>query len=45
MSYATGIHYNALFATAVILFILIMMLLVVAKYVQKRYSLDIGGGA
>lgn len=45
MSYATGIHYNALFATAVILFILIMTLLVVAKYVQKRYSLDIGGGA
>lgn len=44
MSYATGIHYNALFATAVILFILIVILLVVAKLVQRRYSLNIGGG-
>jgi phosphate transport system permease protein len=44
MSYATGIHYNALFATAVVLFMLIMLLLVVANYVQRKYSIDIGGG-
>lgn len=44
MSYATGIHYNALFATAVILFILIMILLVIAKYIQRKYSIDAAGG-
>jgi len=45
MSYATGIHYHALFATAVILFILIMLLLVVVKGIQKKFSLDINGGS
>lgn len=45
MSYATGIHYNALFATAVILFILIMLLLVVVKCIQRKFSLDLTGGS
>lgn len=45
MSYATGIHYNALFATAVILFILIMILLIIAKYIQRKYSIDAAGGS
>lgn len=44
MSYATGIHYNALFATAVVLFMIIMLLLVIANYIQRKYSIDIGGG-
>lgn len=45
MSYATGIHYSALFATAVILFILIMVLLVVVKCIQRKFSLDLSGGS
>ncbi|BDZ72220.1 phosphate ABC transporter permease subunit PstC [Methanobacterium petrolearium] len=44
MGYATGLHYNALFATGIILFIVIMILLVVANYVQIRSKVEIGGG-
>lgn len=44
MGYATGVHYNALFATAVILFILIILLLLIANYIQHKYKMDIGGG-
>lgn len=43
MSYATGIHYNSLFATAVILFIIIVLLLIIANYIKRKYKLDIGG--
>lgn len=45
MGYATGIHYNALFATGVILFIIIILLLLITNYVQRKYKMDIGGGS
>jgi phosphate transport system permease protein len=44
MGYATGLHYNALFGTAVILFIIIAILLAIANYIQNKHGLDIGGG-
>ena len=44
MGYATGLHYNALFATAVVLFIIIMILLLFANWIQRKYKMDIGGG-
>jgi len=44
MGYATGIHYNALFGTAIVLFLMIMLLLVVANYIKYKYKVDIGGG-
>ena len=44
MGYASGLHYNALFGTAIVLFLIIMLLLVVANYIQHRYKVDIGGG-
>jgi len=44
MGYATGIHYNALFATGIILFLVIMILLVIANYVQVKSKVEIGGG-
>ncbi len=42
MGYATGIHYNALFATAVILFIVIMVLMIISIYIQNKYALKEG---
>ena len=42
MGYATGIHYNALFATAVILFIVIMILMIISICIQKKYTLKGG---
>ncbi|WP_409199872.1 phosphate ABC transporter permease subunit PstC [Methanobrevibacter sp. DSM 116169] len=44
MGYATGLHYNALFATAVILFIIIIILLIIANYIQNKHGMDLGGG-
>lgn len=44
MGYATGMHYNALFATAIILFLVIMILLIIANYVQIKSKVEIGGG-
>jgi phosphate transport system permease protein len=44
MGYATGLHYNALFATAVILFLIIVLLLLIANYIQNKHGMDIGGG-
>jgi len=44
MGYATGLHYNALFGTAIVLFLIIMLLLVVANYIQYKYKVDVGGG-
>lgn len=44
MGYATGVHYNALFGTAVVLFLLIIILLLIANYIQHKYKMDIGGG-
>ena len=39
MGYATGIHYNSLFATAAILFIVILILMAVSIYIQDKYAL------
>lgn len=39
MGYATGIHYNSLFATAAILFVAILILMVVSVYIQDKYAL------
>lgn len=44
MGYATGLHYNALFGTAVVLFIMIMILLVIANYYHYKKKVVIGGG-
>lgn len=44
MGYATGLHYNALFGTAVILFIIIMFLLIIANYIQNKHGIDVNGG-
>lgn len=44
MGYATGIHYNALFATGIVLFIMIMVLLVIANYFHYKKKVVIGGG-
>ena len=39
MGYATGIHYNSLFATSVILFVVILILTMVSIHIQNRYTL------
>ena len=39
MGYATGIHYNSLFATAAILFIVILILMAVSIHIQDKYAL------
>ncbi len=44
MGYATGIHYSALFGTAIVLFIIIMILLVIANYFHYKKKITIGGG-
>ena len=36
MGYATGIHYNALFTTATVLFVIIVLLMSISTYVQYR---------
>lgn len=44
MGYATGIHYNALFGTGIVLFLIIMILLIVANYFHYKKRVVIGGG-
>lgn len=44
MGYATGLHYNALFATGIVLFIMIIILLVIANYYHYKKKVVIGGG-
>ena len=44
MGYATGIHYSALFGTAIVLFIIIMLLLVLANYFHYKKRITVGGG-
>lgn len=44
MGYATGLHYNALFGTAIVLFFMIMVLLIIANYLQYKKKVVIGGG-
>lgn len=36
MSYATGIHYNSLFATAIILFVIIISLMIIVNRIKVR---------
>ena len=44
MGYAIDLHYNALFATGIILLIIIMILLVIANYIEHKKKLSVGGG-
>ncbi len=44
MGYATGLHYNALFATGIVLFLMIIILLVIANYYHYKKKVVIGGG-
>ena len=44
MGYATGLHYNALFATGIVLFGMIIILLVIANYIHYKKKVTIGGG-
>lgn len=42
MGYATNVHYQALFASGIVLFLIIILLLIIARYIQNRYKIDIG---
>lgn len=44
MGYATGIHYDALFATGIVLLGMIVILLLVANWINYRRKVTIGGG-
>jgi phosphate transport system permease protein len=44
MGYATGLHYNALFATGIVLIFMIIILLVIANYLHYKKKVTIGGG-
>jgi phosphate transport system permease protein len=44
MGYATGLHYNALFATGIILLTVIIVLLLIANYINYKKRVTIGGG-
>ena len=44
MGYATGIHYNALFATGIVLIFMIIILLVLANYLHYKKKVTVGGG-
>ena len=44
MGYATGLHYNALFATGIVLIGVIIILLLIANYYNYKKRVTIGGG-
>jgi len=44
MGYATGLHYNALFATGIVLIMVIILLLLVVNYFNYKNKVTIGGG-
>jgi len=44
MGYATGLHYNALFATGIVLIFMIIILLVIANYLHYKKKVTIVGG-
>jgi len=44
MGYATGLHYSALFATAIVLTGVIIILLLIANYFNYKKRVTIGGG-
>ncbi|WP_424714658.1 phosphate ABC transporter permease subunit PstC [Methanobacterium sp.] len=44
MGYATGLHYSALFATGIVLLTVIIILLLIANYINYKKRVTIGGG-
>lgn len=44
MGYATGLHYNALFGTGIVLIMVIILLLLIANYFNYKKRVTIGGG-
>jgi phosphate transport system permease protein len=44
MGYATGLHYNALFGTGIVLILVIILLLLVVNYFNYKNKVTIGGG-
>ena len=44
MGYATGLHYNALFGTGIVLILVIIVLLLIANYFNYKKRVTIGGG-
>ena len=44
MGYATGLHYSALFATGLVLLTVIIILLLIANYINYKKRVTIGGG-
>jgi len=44
MGYATGLHYNALFATGIVLLMVIIVLLLIVNYFNYKNKVTIGGG-
>ena len=44
MGEATGLHYNALFATGIVLLVIIVILLLIVNWVNYRQRVTIGGG-
>jgi phosphate transport system permease protein len=44
MGYAVGMHYNALFATGIVLLMMIIILLVVTNYINYKRKVTVGGG-
>jgi phosphate transport system permease protein len=44
MGEATGLHYNALFATGIVLLGIIIILLLIVNWVNYRQRVTIGGG-
>ena len=44
MGYATGLHYEALFATGIVLLGVIVILLLITNYINYTRKVTIGGG-
>jgi phosphate transport system permease protein len=44
MGYAQGLQYNALFATGIVLFFVIVILLIITNYIHYKKGVTIGGG-
>jgi len=44
MGYALGLHYNALFATGIVLLMMIIVLLVITNYINYKRKVTVGGG-
>ncbi len=44
MGYALGMHYHALFATGIVLLMMIIVLLVITNYINYKRKVTVGGG-